>query len=69
MDPLEYYLLDEYILNEKGDGTCTVSCPYCQACWELPVDSQNSADRYACEACGGIFEIDWPAGQVRYNPE
>ena len=68
MDPFEYYVLDQFILTEQG-STCAVDCPYCQSVWELVVDADNSADRYACEACGGIVEIDWPAGQVRYNLE
>ena len=65
MDPFEYYVLDQFILTEQGTA-CAVDCPHCQIVWELEVDADNTADRYTCDACGGSFEIDWPAGQVRY---
>jgi DNA-directed RNA polymerase subunit RPC12/RpoP len=71
VDPLQYYLLEEFIFPEEGGvtGTRRVDCPYCQTTYELEVDVGNTADRYNCENCRRTFEVDWKAGQVRYNPE
>jgi len=71
VDPFEYYMMEEFIFPEEGGvtGTRPVDCPHCQMTWELTVDADNTADRYTCDACGRLFEVDWPAGQVRYHRE
>ena len=71
MNSFDYYIMEEFIFPEEGGvtGTRPVDYPHCQSVWELEVDADNTADGYTCDACGGSFEIDWPAGQVRYNPE
>ena len=69
MNPFEYYIMEEFIFPKEGGvtGTRPVDCPYCQTTYELEVDVGNTAVRYHCEACGGIFEVDWVEGQVRYD--
>ena len=71
MDPFEYYMMEEFIFPEEGGvtGTRPVDCPHCQMTWQLTVDANSTADRYTCDACGRLFEVDWPAGQVRYHRE
>ena len=69
MNSFEYYIMEEFVFAEEGGvtGTRPVDCPYCQTTYELEVDVGNTADRYHCKGCGGIFEVDWVEGQVRYD--
>ena len=70
MDPMDYYLIEEFILPEAGGvtGTRQINCPYCDMGLELTVNPTGAIDRYVCENCEGMFEVDWTIGQVRYNP-
>ena len=70
MDPMDYYLIEEFIFPEAGGviGTRQIDCPYCETLLELTVTPTDAIDHYVCENCGGGFEVDWTIGQVRYNP-
>lgn len=69
VDPFDFFFVEEFIFPEHGGvtGIRPVTCPYCGTSFELTVDVGNSADRYQCEKCGGIFEVDWVEGCVRYG--
>ena len=66
MDPFDYLFMEEVLFPEEGGvtGTRTVVCPHCGTEFELEVDVGNTADRYECSACGGIFDVDWVEGTV-----
>ena len=70
MDPMDYYLIEEFIFPEAGgvSGTGQIDCPYCELALEVTVNPTDIADRYVCENCDSTFEVDWTSGQVRYNP-
>ncbi len=71
MDPMDYYLIEEFIFPEAGgvSGTGQIDCPYCDMALEFTVNPTDISDRFVCENCDGTFEVDWTSGQVRYNPE
>lgn len=51
-------------------GETEIGCPYCQELLTVPVNDPLGEESYACCECGGVFNVDWAEGSVKYqHPE
>ena len=69
MDPLDFFIMEEFIFPEKGGvtGTVEVACPHCDSVWDLEVDSGNPDAGFRCGACTGEFSVDWVERKVTWE--
>ena len=69
MDPLDFFIMEEFIFPEEGGvtGTVEVTCPHCDSVWDLEVDSGNSDDGFRCGECNGEFSVDWVEQRVTWE--
>ncbi len=48
-------------------GETEIQCPYCQELLTVPVNDPLGEESYACCECGGVFNVDWAEGSVKYQ--
>ena len=48
-------------------GETEIQCPYCQKLLTVPVNDPLGEESYACCECGGVFNVDWAEGSVKYE--
>jgi len=48
-------------------GESEIECPYCQELLTVPVNDPLGEESYACCECGGVFNVDWAEGSVKYE--
>ena len=59
MDPLDFFIMGEFIFPEEGrvTGTVEVACPHCDSVWDLEADSGRC----------GEFSVGWVEQKVSWE--
>lgn len=48
-------------------GETEIYCPHCNELLAVPVNDPMGQESYQCCKCGGVFDVNWGEGSVKYE--